>query len=211
MAVAVDDRDVAGRQQRLHRHLVRRRGAVGDEEDVVRAERARGLFLRLLDVAGRLQQAVEAAGGGAAFGQEQRGPVELAHVADPVGLENRFAARDRQRMEGADRPLRVFLQVVEEWRVISILHAFEDREMQFEQFLHGIEDAAHGVRLGTSGDLLDSAIRHEIEIEFRPHPLEHLRQAQCATPPQSWAAWPLRPASATPAHRGASGTESLRG
>ena len=41
VAVAVDDHDVAGREQRLHGHLVRRRGAVGDEEHVVGAERAR--------------------------------------------------------------------------------------------------------------------------------------------------------------------------
>ena len=61
VAVAVDDRDVAGRQQRLHGHLVGRRRAVGDKEDVIGAEGARGLLLRLLDVSGRLQQAVEAA------------------------------------------------------------------------------------------------------------------------------------------------------
>ena len=178
VAVAVDDHDVAGRQQRLHRHLVRRRGAVGDEEDVIGAEGARRLVLRLLDVAGRLQQAVETAGGGAAFGQEQVGPVELAHVADPVGLEDRLAARDRQRMEGADRPLRVFLQVVEERRVVAILHAFEDREVQFQQFLHRIEDAAHRIRLGIAGDLFDPAVRHEVKIELGPYALEDLRQVQ---------------------------------
>ena len=115
-----------GAEQRLHRHLVRGRGAVGDEEDVVGAEGARRLFLRLLDVAGRLQQAVEAAGGRAALGQEQVDAVELAHVADPVGLEDRLAARDRQRVEGADRALRVFLEIVEERRVEAILDAFQD-------------------------------------------------------------------------------------
>ena len=142
VAVAVDDRDIAGRQQRLHRHLVRCRGAVGDEENVVGAEGARGLLLRPLDVAGRLQQAVEPAGRGAALGQEQVRAVELAHVADPVGLEDRLAARDRQRVEGADRPLRVFLQVIEEWRLVTILHALQDRQVQFQHFLHRVEDAA---------------------------------------------------------------------
>ena len=87
--------------------LLQVRGAVGDEEDVIRAEGARRHLLRLLDVAGRLQQAVEAAGRRAAFGEEQVDAVELAHVADPVGLEHRLAARDRQRVEGADRPLRI--------------------------------------------------------------------------------------------------------
>ena len=179
VAVAIDDRDVAGRQQRLHGHLVRRGRAVGDEEDVIGAERARRHVLRLLDVAGRLQQAVEAARCRAAFGEEKRGTVEFAHVANPVGLENRFAARNRQRVKGADRPLRVFLQIVEERRVVSILHALEDREMQFQQFLDRIEDAAHRVRLRISGDLLDLPVGHKIKIELRPHALEHLRQTQC--------------------------------
>ena len=73
-----------GLHQRLHDHLVGGRRAVGDEEHVVGAEGARGVLLRLLDVAGRLEQAVEAAGGGAALGEEQVDAVELAHVADPV-------------------------------------------------------------------------------------------------------------------------------
>jgi hypothetical protein len=71
VAVAVHDHDVAGREQRLHRHLVRRRGAVGDEEHLIGAEGARRLLLRLLDVARWLQQAVQTAGGRAALGQEQ--------------------------------------------------------------------------------------------------------------------------------------------
>ena len=114
VAVAVEEHDVAGGDQRLVHHLVRGAGAVGNEEDVVGAEGARGHVLGVLDVAGRLQQAVEAAGRGARFGEEDVQAVELAHVADPVGLEHRLAARDRQRVEGADRPHRVLLQVVEE-------------------------------------------------------------------------------------------------
>ena len=179
VAVAVDDRDVARRQQRLHGHLVRRGGAVGDEEDVIGAEGARRHLLRLLDVAGRLQQAVEAAGGGAAFGQEQVEAVEFAHVANPVGLENRLAARDRQRVEGADRPLRVFLQIVEERRLEALLHALEDGQVQLEQFLDRVEDAPRRVRIRIAGDLLDPSVQYEVEIELRPHALQHLRQVQC--------------------------------
>ena len=138
------------------------------------------VLLRLLDVAGRLEQAVEAAGGGAALGQEQVHAVELAHVADPVGLEDRLAARDRQRVERADRTLRVFLQIVEERRLVARLHALEDRKMQLEQLLHRIEHPAHRLRLRASGDLLDLPARHHIEIELRPDPLDHLRQLQGA-------------------------------
>ena len=103
-------------------------------------KRARGLLLRLLDVAGRLQQAVEAAGGRAALGEEQVDAVELAHVADPVGLEHRFAARDRQRVEGADRALRVFLQIVEEGRLVARRRRLQDREVQFQRLFDRVED-----------------------------------------------------------------------
>ncbi len=61
VAVAVGDHDVARLEQRLVDHLVRGRGAVGHEEHAVGAEGARGRVLRLLDVAGRLEQAVQAA------------------------------------------------------------------------------------------------------------------------------------------------------
>ena len=129
VAVAVDNGDVAGAEQRLHGHLVGRGGAVGDEEDMIRPERACRHLLRLLDVAGRLQQAVEPAGGGAALGQEQRRAIELAHVADPVRLEDRLAARDRQRVKRPDRPLGIFLEIVEERRLVARLYTLEDSEM----------------------------------------------------------------------------------
>ena len=85
----------------LHRlvdHLVGRRRAVGHEKHVIRSDGARELLLRDLDVAGRLEHAVQAAGGGG-LREEQVLPVELAHVADPVRLHDRLAARDRQRVE----------------------------------------------------------------------------------------------------------------
>ena len=135
VAVAVDDDDVARRNQRLHHHLVAGRRAVGDEEHVVGAEGARRHVLRLLDVAGGLQKAVEAAGCGAAFSQEQVDAVELAHVADPAGAEHRLAARDRQRMEGADRALRIALQIVEERRLVARLDALENGEVQSRALL----------------------------------------------------------------------------
>ena len=138
-------------------------------------------------------------------------PVELAHVADPVGLEDRLAARDRQRVERADRPLRVFLQIVEERRLVARLHALEDREMQLEQLLDRIEHAAHRLRLRASGDLLDLAVRHQVEVELGPHALEHLREVQRPSV-RALALGPRpRSASAGSARHAASGTGSLRG
>ena len=77
VAVAVDQDDVARLEDRLVDDLVRRGRAVGDEEAAVAAERAGRLVLRDLDVAGRLEQAVEAAGRRRRLGEEQVGAVEL--------------------------------------------------------------------------------------------------------------------------------------
>ncbi len=149
------------------------------KNDVIGAEGARRHLLRLLDVAGRLQQAVETAGSGAALGQEQRRAVELTHVADPVGFEDRLAARDRQRVEGPDRPLCVFLEIVEEWRIEAFLHAFQNGEVQLQQFLYCVEDAAGNIRIRISGQLFHAAVGHQIEIELRTHPLQDMREPQC--------------------------------
>ena len=171
VAVAVDDHDVAGTDQRLHRHLVRCRRSVGDEENAVGTKCPRRLLLCSFDIAGRLEQTVQAAGGGAALRQEEIYPVKFSHVPDPVRLEHGFAARDRQRMECSDRALGVFLQIVEERGFEPVLHAFLNGQMQLQQFFHGIEDAAKHVGLGISGQLLDVPVRHQIEVEFGAHAL----------------------------------------
>src|SRR5436189_217062 len=115
------------------------------KEDVIGPEGAGRHLLRALDVAGRLEKAVEAAGRGAALGEEQVDPVELAHVADPLGFEDRLATRDRKRMEGADRAARIALQVVEERRLVAVAHAFENRQVKLERLLDGVEDPAHAI------------------------------------------------------------------
>ena len=128
VAVAVDERDVAGRRAAPAPTILFEVDVPLVTKNTWSAPKARAaMLLRALDVAGRLEQAVEAAGGGAALGEEQVDAVELAHVADPVGLEHRLAARDRQGVEGADRAPRVFLQVVEERRFVAVGDAFEDR------------------------------------------------------------------------------------
>ena len=176
VAVAVDQDDVARLEQRLVDDLVRRRRAVGDEEAAVAAERAGRLVLRDLDVAGRLEQAVEAAGGRRRLGEEQVGPVELAHVADPVRLEDRLPAGHRQRVEGADRPLRVPLEVVEVRRLVAVLHAVEDRQVDLHRLLDPVEDPPDRRRLRGAGQPGDVAVGREIDVELRPPPAHQLRQ-----------------------------------
>src|SRR5206468_4585264 len=172
VAVAVDQDDVAGPQERLVDDLVRRRGAVGDEEAPVAAEGAGRLVLRDLDVAGRLQQAVEATGGRGGLGEEQVGPVELPHVADPVGLEDRLPTGYRQRVEGADRALGISLEIVEVRRLVAVLHAVEHRQVNLHRLLDAVKDPPDGRRLGGAGQLGDVAVdlrseEHTSELQSR--------------------------------------------
>ena len=178
VAVAVGDDDVAGLEQRLVDHLVRGRRAVGHEEHAVGAEGARGRVLRLLDVARRLEQAVQPARRRRRLREEQVGAVELAHVADPVRLEDRLAARHRQRVEGADRLLRVLLQVVEERRLVALGDAGEDREVDLERLLDLVEDAAEPGGRRVREDRVGLLVGEQDDVELRPEALHELRQHQ---------------------------------
>src|ERR1700733_2211220 len=133
---------------------------------MVSSKGARRFLLSLLDIAGRLEQAVETSRGRAALGEEKVRTIEFAHVANPVRPEYRLAAGNRERVESSDRALGVFLEIVEERRFEAILDTFEDGEMQFEQFFHRVEDAANDIGLGIAGQLLHLAIRNQINVEF---------------------------------------------
>ena len=166
MAIAVGDDDVARLAHRLVDHLVGRGRAVGHEIDVVRSDGARELLLRNLDVAGRLEHAVQAAGGGGALREKQVLPVELAHVADPVRLHDRLAARDRQRVEGADRPRGVLLQVVEMRRGHAVADTLEDVQMHLGQLLDFVEHASDHRGRRVARHLLDLPVGQQIEVEL---------------------------------------------
>src|SRR6185437_355307 len=99
MAVPVYQHDVAGCKQGLLHHLVGRGRAVRDEEHMISSERAGCQVLGHLDIAGWFEQAVKAASGCGGFCEEKVQSIEPAHIADPVRFENRFSARDRERME----------------------------------------------------------------------------------------------------------------
>src|SRR5437773_2592473 len=173
VTVAVDDRDVTRRQERLFDHLVGRRRAVGDEEHAVASEGAGRHVLGAVEVAGGLEERVEAAGGCRGFGEEQRRAVELAHVADPVRLEDRFAAGDGQSVERADRTLGVALEVVEVGGLEPLGHALDGAEMDFEGFLDAVEHPADtGRDGGVAGDRVHVAPAEQVDVDLRTDPLQ---------------------------------------
>ena len=153
VAVAVDQHDLSGPDDRLQHDLVGRGRAVGHEEGLLGAEGPGGQLLRLLDRPDRVEQRVQAAGRGGGFGQEHVEPVELAHVLDPAGVDDRLPARDGQRVEHPGGLAAVVPQRAEERRLVPRLHPAQDRQVQLEPvFLeeNAVEPAAELAR-----DLLD--------------------------------------------------------
>ena len=78
------------------------------------------------DLAGRLEQRVEATTGRGGFGQEDFQAVEVDHVPDPVGVDDRLAVRDRQRVEHPGGPVAVVTQRAEERGTIPRRDAVQD-------------------------------------------------------------------------------------
>ena len=179
VAVAVDQEDVAGLDQRLQHDLVGGRGAVGDEVGALRAEGARGQLLRLLDRAGRLQQRVEPARGRRGLGQEDVHPVELAHVLDPVGFGDRLAAADRHGVEHAGRLAAVLLERGEERRLVAGVDAAQDVQVQLEEVLLLVEHP-QAVGRRAPGHLLDRDVGHDVDAQLGPQAADHLAQQDAA-------------------------------
>ena len=93
VAVAVDHHDVARRHGRVPDDLVRGRGAVGDEEQVIAVEDARGVALGGRHRAGVVEQLAEFVDGVADVGAQHVLAEELVeHLADRA-LQERDAAR----------------------------------------------------------------------------------------------------------------------
>ena len=174
VAVAVDEDDVAWRDQRLRDDLVGGRGSVGDEVGLPGAEGLGRQLLGLAQRAGRLEQRIEPAGGRRGLGQEDVQTVEAHHVADPVRVDDRLALRDRQRVEHSGRPLAVRAEGLEERRTVALGDAGEDRQVQLECALACMEDPAE-VMADLSCDILDRYFAHQVQIDLGPD----LGQAGC--------------------------------
>ncbi len=81
-------------------------------------------------------------------------------------------------MEGADRPLRIALQIVEEWRLVALLDAFHDGKVQLQQVLHRIEDPPGAGRGRIGRKLLHFAVCGDINIEIRANTLQDAGKLQ---------------------------------
>ena len=169
VAVAVHQHDVPGLDQRLHDDLVGRRGAVGHEEGLPRAEGLGRQLLRLPQRAGGLEQRVQAAAGRRRFGQEDLQAVEVDHVPDPVRVEDRLAVRDRQRVEHPGGPVAVAAQRAEERRAVPFGHPVQEAEVQLQRPFPGVEHAPEMVAQ-PAGQVLDGDLGHQVQVEFRPDP-----------------------------------------
>ena len=167
VTVAVQQHDVARLDQGLHHDLVRGRGAVGDEESSLRAERAGGELLRALDRPDRLQQRVEPARGSRGLGEKNTQAVEVDHVLDPVRLQHRLTARNRQRVKHPRGLLAVMAQRGEERRLVAVGDALQEAEMQLAIVLLAVEHAME-VFAQLARDFFRGHVGHEIEIELGP-------------------------------------------
>ena len=74
-------------------------------------------------------------------GQKNVGAVEVTEVPNPVRIEDRLAASHRQSVESADRTTRVVFQIIEIRRVVTLVHAFHESEVNLHQIFDPIEDA----------------------------------------------------------------------
>lgn len=178
VAVTVEEHDFARRNKRLMGHLVRCRGAVRHKEHMIGTKGARSHRLRLLDVARGLQKAVKTARRRARFRKKDVKAIEFAHGPDPVGSENGLAPRDGQRMECADWPHRVFLEIVEKRRAIRVCNAFLHAQVQFQHLRDRIEDAADICGARTSGHAFNVAVGQKMDIDLGAEPLQPVGKCQ---------------------------------
>ena len=122
----------------------------------------------MLDIALGLEQAVQPPRGGRRLCQKQITAIKLGHILDPVRLEDRFASRNRQRMEGADGPLRITLQIVKKRGFVALANAFQNGQVQLNRLFHRIQHTAHMGRAWVAGNVLRLAVRHQINVQLRP-------------------------------------------
>src|SRR5918994_7184714 len=81
-------------------------------------------------------------------------------------------------MEGADGTPSITLQIVEERRLVTFAHALQDREVDLEGLLYGVEDPVHAISRGVARQILDVTLGQEEHVELRADSLERASEPQ---------------------------------
>jgi hypothetical protein len=80
-------------------------------------------------------------------------------------------------VENAGRPVTVLLERAEERSAVPLRHPLQDRQVQFQHALAGVENSAE-VLAEPPGDVLDLDLGHQIQIKLGAQ----LRQRHCEDP-----------------------------
>jgi hypothetical protein len=88
MAVPVYEHDVTGTYDGLDSYLIRSRGAIGSEKQMLATKGPGRFLLSNLDIACRFEQRIQAAGRGRRFCHENIRPVEMTKVTNPMRVED---------------------------------------------------------------------------------------------------------------------------
>src|SRR5438874_6891535 len=168
VAVPIYQDDVSRTHNGLHRDLVRSRGAVGSEEELLTTKRPGCFVLGSLDIASRFEQRIQTAGRSRRFRHENVGPVKMTEIANPVGIENRLPTSYWKRVKRADRTARIVFEVVEIRRVVALVDSLQKSEMDLHQIFEPVENAPDVFGIEVARHLLHCAIHDKIDVEFRP-------------------------------------------
>ena len=161
MAIAIDQDDIARPDQCLHHDLVRGRCPIGDKVSAFSAKRACRQLLGFLDWPMRLQQRIEPTRCRRGFRKKNIHAVKLHHILDPVRFGHRFAARNRHRVKYAGWLAAVFAQRGKKGRLVTLLDAAQDIQVQVEVIFLLVKNTLELLRHVT-GDILDRGIGNQV-------------------------------------------------
>src|SRR5205823_6659704 len=82
-------------------------------------------------------------------------------------VEDGLPAGNRQCVERADRAARIVFEVIEIRRVVALVHALEESEMDFHQVLEAVKNATGGFGIKVARHLFRGPSHDKIDVEFR--------------------------------------------
>src|SRR4030095_13397414 len=125
------------------------------------------LFLGYPDVACWFEQRIQTTGRGGRFSQKDIGSIKVAEVSHPMGVEDGLASGNRKSVECADRTARVVFEVIEIRRVVALVHALHESEMDFHQIFEPVKNAPDVFGIEMARHLFGRPIHDKIDVQFR--------------------------------------------